>query len=139
MSEAGGMLYDRTAPAYDATRRADPHLAGRLLHHLRPRPGGVHLDVACGTGNYTAALADAGVGGMLGLDRSAAMIRRAATKGASAVRWCVADAAALPLPDGRADGAVCTLAVHHFAALGRACREVGRVLRPGGRFVVFTA
>lgn len=139
MTDAGGTFYDRTGSSYDATRRADPYIAGRLVHHLRPRPGGVHLDVGCGTGNYAAALAAAGVGGLLGLDRSAAMVRRAAGKGVAGARWCVADAAALPLADGRAGGAVCTLAVHHFADLGRACREVGRVLRPGGRFVVFTA
>ncbi|MGH7864683.1 MAG: hypothetical protein ACREQB_06815 [Candidatus Binataceae bacterium] len=54
-------LYDRIGTTYDATRRADPYLLGRLLHHLSPALDRMHLDLGCGTGNYTAALRRAGI------------------------------------------------------------------------------
>ena len=136
--------YDRMAKSYDTTRRADPYLAGRLLAHLRPMPSEQHLDVACGTGNYTIALAATGVA-MIGADVSAEMIAAARAKGALEARdrhpprWLVADVAALPFGTGAFAGATCTLAIHHFADLGAAFAEVGRVVRAGGRFVMLTA
>ena len=53
--------YDRIGIGYDVTRRADPYLTRRLLGLLEPRSGGLYLDVACGSGNYTAALAAEGL------------------------------------------------------------------------------
>ena len=53
--------YDTIGVGYDATRRADPYIAGRLAHHLAIGAESTYLDVACGSGNYTVALA--GLGG----------------------------------------------------------------------------
>ena len=50
--------YDRIGDGYDLTRRADPRIADRLTSLLDAAPGASVLDVACGTGNYTFALAD---------------------------------------------------------------------------------
>jgi SAM-dependent methyltransferase len=66
------------------------------------------------------------------------MLVGARTKSA-AVRWCQADVAALPFRAGAFDGALCTLAIHHFPDLAGALAEVGRVLAPGARLVIFTA
>jgi SAM-dependent methyltransferase len=129
-------LYDRIGRDYDTTRQADPEIARRLLHHLEPRTNGLYLDVACGTGNYTTALANAGLR-MVGADQSARMLGDAARK-ARHVIWIRADAEALPFADGAFDGAICTLAIHHFHSLRPAFREVARVLKHGC-FVVFTA
>ncbi len=137
-------LYDRIGGGYDATRRADPYLTGRLLAHLRPAPGAPYLDAACGTGNYTVALAAAGVT-MIGADVSARMIATARAKGAAAggdqppPYWLAADIAALPFGTSAFTGATCTLALHHFADLTAAFAEVGRVVRADGRFVMLTA
>jgi SAM-dependent methyltransferase len=57
----------------------------------------------------------------------------------AAVRWCQADVVALPFQAGAFDGALCTLAIHHFADLGAALADARRVLAPGGRLVIFTA
>jgi len=136
--------YDRIGESYDRTRRADPYLTGRLLAHLRPMPSEQHLDVACGTGNYTVALAATGVE-MIGADVSAKMIAAARAKSAAVARdrpspcWVVADVTALPFVTNTFAGATCTLAIHHFANLGAAFAEVGRVVRAGGRFVMLTA
>jgi ubiquinone/menaquinone biosynthesis C-methylase UbiE len=53
-------LYDRIGTHYDVTRRADSYILGRLIHHLRVESAGTYLDVACGTGNYSIAVANAG-------------------------------------------------------------------------------
>ncbi len=137
-------LYDRIGGGYDASRRADPYLTGRLLAHLRPAPGEQYLDAACGTGNYTLALAAAGVA-VVGADVSARMIATAKAKGTAAggdqspPYWLVADMAALPFGTRTFAGATCTLAIHHFADLTAAFAEVGYVVRAGGRFVLLTA
>jgi SAM-dependent methyltransferase len=57
----------------------------------------------------------------------------------AAVGWCQADVAALPFRGGVFDGALCTLAVHHFPDLGAVLAEARRVLAPRGRLVIFTA
>lgn len=48
----------------------------------------------------------------------------------------VADALALPLPDGSADGAIVAFGIRNVASLDRALAEVRRVLAPGARFVI---
>jgi SAM-dependent methyltransferase len=42
---------------------------------------------------------------------------------------------ALPFVDGCFDGVLCMNALHHLPSYGHALREIGRVLRPGGRVV----
>src|SRR5688500_1093227 len=66
-------LYDRIGTHYDVTRRADPYLVERLSHHLGGEPTGTYLDLACGTGNYTVAVAHTGRR-MHGIDQSQRMI-----------------------------------------------------------------
>lgn len=53
-------LYDQIGVGYDATRRADGYIVDRLANLLKLRSGASYLDVACGTGNYTLALAARG-------------------------------------------------------------------------------
>ena len=129
-------IYDRLGHDYDVTRRADPAILGRLLHHLGGSDAGTCLDVACGTGNYTVALAEAGLR-MYGLDHSWRMIDSARLK-QTRVAWLLGDVRRLPFCDGSFSRAVCTLAIHHFPSLSAAFREICRVVRPG-RFVLFTA
>jgi demethylmenaquinone methyltransferase/2-methoxy-6-polyprenyl-1,4-benzoquinol methylase len=44
-----------------------------------------------------------------------------------------ADASALPLADGSVDGVVCGYALRNFTDLAQCLREMGRIVRPGGR------
>jgi SAM-dependent methyltransferase len=134
--QPGTPLYDRIGRGYDGTRRADPYLASRLAELLAARPGDACLDLACGTGNYTLALASRG-GRWTGVDSSSTMLARAREK-AGAARWVAADAAALPFADGAFERALCTLAIHHFPALPPVFAELRRVLR-AGRLVLLTA
>lgn len=133
-------LYDRIGRDYDTTRRADPWIAGRLAQLLGLRPGARFLDVGCGTGNYTLALAAKGAS-MTGLDPSASMLAAARAKpDAARVTWCEAPAEAMPFGDGAFTGAVAVLSLHHMADIAAAFSEVGRVLDPvRGRLAVFTS
>lgn len=129
-------LYDSIGSKYGATRRADPTIARELARLVRVKDGSSFLDVACGTGNYTCALAALG-GRWHGTDISDVMLKQAAEK-TSDVEWRIASSNALPFPDGSFGGVVCSLAIHHFPELSLSFREVWRVLRKG-RFVIFTA
>lgn len=129
-------LYDSIGIGYDATRRADPYLTTRIAHHLALLPQGRYLDLACGTGNYTLAMAAHG-GQWIGVDSSAHMLQTAHRKG-TGVLWQQADANALPFTSGCFQGILCTLAIHHFPALYSVLREARRILQQGV-LVVFTS
>jgi len=91
------------------------------------------LDVACGTGVVAAAAAErvGPSGAVTGVDINPGMIAVAArTRG---VRWAQADAARLPFPDGGFDRVLCQAGLQFVPDRLGALREMGRVLRPGGR------
>src|SRR5712675_1100307 len=106
-------LYDRIGVGYDSTRRADPYLLSRLMHHLRPRRDGRYLDVGSGTGNYTIAMNQAGVR-IVGIELSQTMLNRALEK-SDAVAWHLASAFAIPFRDASFDGATCIFVHHHLS------------------------
>jgi ubiquinone/menaquinone biosynthesis C-methylase UbiE len=130
-------LYDQIGRTYDVTRQADPYIASRLAALLDPRLGELYLDIGCGSGNYTSALAAAGLR-MVGVDLSPVMLRSARRK-LPPLAWVLSDASALPFHDRAFQGAVCTLALHHFSSISAVFAEVGRVVTLGGRFVAFTS
>ncbi|HEY2663588.1 MAG TPA: class I SAM-dependent methyltransferase [Candidatus Binataceae bacterium] len=129
-------IYDRIGVDYDATRRADPYIVSRLLHHLSSPSGRYCLDLACGTGNYTAALAATGTR-LIAIDQSSVMLAAAREKSPT-VTWMRANADSLPFAAASFDAAMSTLAHHHFPDIDAAFAEVFRVLKPAGRFVIFT-
>jgi SAM-dependent methyltransferase len=57
-------------------------------------------------------------------------------QGGGAVRFLAADAEALPFQAGSFGTVTCRLAAHHFPALLPPLREVARVLRAGGSFLM---
>jgi ubiquinone/menaquinone biosynthesis C-methylase UbiE len=97
-------------------------------------PGAV-LDVGCGTGRLLRAAHDRWPKARLvGVDPSTGMIE--AGTGLSPAELHVASAEDIPLPDDSVDLAFSTIAFHHWADPARGLREVARVLRPGGGFVL---
>lgn len=128
-------IYDFIGTNYARSRRADPVIAQTLARELNLTSGGSYLDLACGTGNYTFALSDLD-GEWSAVDVSQVMLDQARQK-ASNVEWELASADDLPFPDATFDGAICTLAIHHFPSLESPFSEVRRTLR-SGKFVIFT-
>ena len=134
-------LYNSIGVGYDATRRADPDIVQQVVELLAAPAGTRCLDVACGTGNYTIALAAAGLD-MYGVDVSSTMLASARAKPGAvrhAIHWASADATALPFDDGTFDAAVCTMALHHFPQPESVFREIARVLDEDARLVFLTA
>ncbi|MGH9183524.1 MAG: methyltransferase domain-containing protein, partial [Acidimicrobiales bacterium] len=73
---------------------------------------------------------------VVGLDPAAAQVGLARRRGGGP-HYVRAAAAALPFPDARFDAVVACLVFEHVVAVEAALGEVGRVLRPGGRFLWF--
>lgn len=141
--------YDHVAETYEADRyRSGP---GALLHALERRvvlawaaggKGSRALDVPCGTGRLTGALAERG-SLVVGCDLSASMLHRArdrAPGGAAtgSVVFTRASVGRLPFPDRAFDTVVC---VNFLQLVPRArwpglLTELRRVLRPGGTLLV---
>jgi len=96
------------------------------------------LEVACGTGVVTRALATGLPGdcSIVATDLNDAMVEHGQKVGTSRpVTWRQADVMALPHADGSFDAVVCQFAVMFFPDRVAAYREIRRVLRPGGTFL----
>ncbi len=129
--------YNSIGQGYNQTRKTDPYLAQTLYNLLQPTPYGIYLDIGCGTGNYTIALAEKGV--MLhGVDPSAVMLNEAKAK-SNAVQWHLGNAEQIPFDNNFFDGAVATLTLHHWDSLEKGFKEIYRVMKPNAKMVFFAA
>jgi ubiquinone/menaquinone biosynthesis C-methylase UbiE len=90
------------------------------------------LDLGCGTGRYSAALANHFHAHVVALDRSEKMLAEARKKEAGRVSYVRASAESLPLRDGSSDMVFISMVLHHFEDPVRAMRECHGVLRAGG-------
>ncbi len=114
-----------------AAWRADCRALGALV----PGPRVLDLGIGPGTSALEMARADGGKR-HLGLDRSAAMLRRAARaarREGLALPLVQGDALALPLRDGALDGVTGHSLLYLLPDPDAALAELRRVLRPGGR------
>lgn len=132
--------YDLIAHLYDEPMRRHS-VDDRLLAFLAERPdlAGYSLrvlDIGCGTGSQLAAnrarLPDAV---MVGVDRFRGMLRVAGRRG-SGMAWVQGDGAHLPLTSSSFDYATNQFSYQHISDQPAFIREMYRVLRPGGHFVM---
>jgi SAM-dependent methyltransferase len=107
------------------------HLNLPALLALLPCPGDITLDVGCGEGRLARALKDLGHN-VVGIESSPALAR-AAKEADPSFEFHVADAAAMPLPDGVADLAIASLSLMNMDDMRAVVREIARVLRAEGR------
>jgi ubiquinone/menaquinone biosynthesis C-methylase UbiE len=95
------------------------------------------LDVGCGTGALLDIVLATRPGvRALGIDLSPEMIEVARERLGDRADLRVADAEALPFPDGRVDLVVCVDSFHHYPHPAAALAEMRRVTRPGGALVL---
>jgi ubiquinone/menaquinone biosynthesis C-methylase UbiE len=108
---------------------------------LAAAPGDRVLDVGCGPGFYCAELAEeVGLdGSIVGLDASTQMLSLAERRceDYENVALHQADATTLPVADASFDAAVCVQVLEYVADVAAVLAELYRVLRPGGRVVVW--
>lgn len=111
--------------------------APRLVEAAGIAKGNRVLDVACGTGVVTRAVADRSGPRTVpvGLDIAPGMLA-VAQEVNPAIDWRQGDAQALPFADASFDRVVCQFGLMFFADPVKAFEEMLRVLRPGGRLAV---
>jgi SAM-dependent methyltransferase len=132
--------FGRTAAAYVESAT---HARGADLDRivtLATEHGGERLvDVGTGVAHTLRRLAPV-FPANVGIDATREMLEAGrAVLGAANVRNAVlvqADATRLPIASGSADVVSSRLAAHHFADAAAAFREIARVLRPGGLFIL---
>ena len=111
-----------------------------LVQQLRLSEPARVLDIGCGEGQLgRAVLAEGAAGYVAGLDPTWSQLEVATHRQISgkAVGLVRAEAAAVPFPDQYFDAAFACLVFEHIEEAREALAEVGRVLRPGGAFLLF--
>jgi SAM-dependent methyltransferase len=97
------------------------------------------LDLATGGGHTALAFAPI-ARRVVACDVTEPMLRAARGllrgRGDASATFVAGDVEALPFGDGAFDLVTCRIAAHHFADVAAAVREVRRVLRPGGSFLL---
>jgi SAM-dependent methyltransferase/DNA-binding HxlR family transcriptional regulator len=97
----------------------------------------VVADLGCGTGNAAEILAPY-VRRVLAVDQSEPMLEAARKRlaGHTNVDFLKGDLERLPIDSNSVDAAACVLVLHHIAEPEQACREIARILRPGGTAII---
>jgi ubiquinone/menaquinone biosynthesis C-methylase UbiE len=104
------------------------------------RPGGVAIDVGCGTGRALPPLREAvgPDGSVFAVDLTPEMLAAARPKSSAAAAVVImADARSLPFADASADAIFAAGLVNHLPDTEAGLRELARVTRPGGLLVLF--
>jgi ubiquinone/menaquinone biosynthesis C-methylase UbiE len=94
------------------------------------------LDVGCGGGRYSLAMARMGAKSVVGVDVSESGLKDAAMRGErigySNVTFKQATALELPFADAEFDFVCCSGVLHHTRSVEKGLHEIHRVLKPGG-------
>ena len=143
----GGILIGEAA-LYDALSHR--FLLGRLFERIAAdiaavAPSGARLlELGCGPGRLSILLARRYGFDVTGLDLDPLMIERARANaersglsGGRRPSFFVADVSSLAFPDASFDVIVSTLSMHHWTDPTAGLNEIGRVLRPNGRALVW--
>jgi SAM-dependent methyltransferase len=128
----GSARYDGLADWYEETARPSAELSRDALVELLGHREGMCLDLGCGTGLYGTVLESTGRR-VIGVDVSRDQLRHAKTREAVAA----ADAALLPFRDGSFDDVACIWVHGDLDDLPAVLHEAARVLRAGGRLLLF--
>jgi ubiquinone/menaquinone biosynthesis C-methylase UbiE len=136
-SPRGAKFYARFAvpllePLYRRVADEVAALAPRTVLDVGTGPGALAVEVARRCASCS----------VIGVDLAPEMLATAQQRAREAgvagrLDFRVADAADLPLADASVDVAVSTLSLHHWRDVPAVLRELHRVVRPGGRVLVY--
>ena len=134
-------MFDRIAPTYDVlnhllSANIDSRWRKQAAQLLDLKGTERVLDVCCGTGDLAVAMLDGGAGEVQGTDFAPAMIELAKEKAGERIQFQVADTTDVPFPDASFDAATVGFGVRNLEDMDAGFREMHRVLKPGGRFLI---
>lgn len=136
--------YDRETARLEADNYPTPAITERrrlIKEKLNLQPNETVLSIGCGPGFEPAELADdvSEEGFVVGIDRNKAMLALAQRRCAelSQVTLGQADAVALPVGNQMVNAALSVQVYEYVDNVESAIHELSRVLRPGGRAVVY--
>ncbi|WP_282139991.1 class I SAM-dependent methyltransferase [Cytobacillus oceanisediminis] len=109
----------------------------QLVQTLNPQKDWVVLDIATGGGHVAKSLAPF-VSQVFAADLTKEMLANTARhlESCKNIWYVLADAEALPFLDKYFDAVTCRIAPHHFPNPEKFISEAGRVLKPGGQFLM---
>lgn len=138
-------MFDSIASKYDRMNHGmslgiDRQWRRRFLRKLSKEmaPGAAVLDLACGTGDLTKALAQKGFA-VTGLDISAEMMEVGKVKCRDLdpqPQFVLGSAEQIPFPDASFDAVTIAFGLRNFDHRAECLQEIRRVLKPGGRLAV---
>ncbi|QMU08203.1 demethylmenaquinone methyltransferase [Levilactobacillus suantsaii] len=140
-------LFNQIAPQYDQMNRLISLGTHQVWRHkvmaaMAVTPGDFALDLCCGTGDWTLALAQAvgPSGHVVGLDLSAEMLTIAEKKARAQhlqgqLTLKTADAMHLPYPDDTFDVVTIGFGLRNVPDAAQVLTEMTRVVKPGGQVV----
>uniref|UniRef100_A0A8C5LAS1 tRNA (carboxymethyluridine(34)-5-O)-methyltransferase ALKBH8 n=2 Tax=Jaculus jaculus TaxID=51337 RepID=A0A8C5LAS1_JACJA len=125
-------VYEEIAQHFSSTRHSPwPH----IVEFLKALPSAsIVADIGCGNGKYLGVNKELY---MIGCDRSQSLVDICRERHCQAF---VCDALAVPIRSGSCDACISIAVIHHFATAERrvaALRELVRLLRPGGKALVY--
>jgi len=148
-------MFTQIAPRYDLLNhllslQLDRLWRARTARHLQSildRPHALVLDLCCGTGDLTFALARAGKARIVGADFAHTMLVRAKAKSAAPPQtanqsdllpmpFFEADALRLPFAEASFDLVTSAFGFRNLANYESGLREIQRVLKPGGTVAI---
>jgi len=143
-------MFDAIAPRYDLLNHLlsagiDRRWRRRMIASLRLSGRETLIDVCTGTADVALEAVPhggrPGAARVLGVDFAGAMLALGSRKVRAAgqarrVLLVRGDAMRIPAPDGAADAATVAFGVRNVEQTAVACRELARVLRPGGRLAI---
>jgi ubiquinone/menaquinone biosynthesis C-methylase UbiE len=140
-----GVVFDRAAGFYDATRGLPPGVAEEVRDQIALYTGAGHatrfLEIGVGTGRIALPFVEIGAD-YTGADLSRPMIEvlrgkiAALPQGAGRLKLALADAVALPFADASFDVIIMIQLLHLVSDWRQTLRECRRVLRDGGWLVL---
>ncbi|WP_282162973.1 bifunctional demethylmenaquinone methyltransferase/2-methoxy-6-polyprenyl-1,4-benzoquinol methylase UbiE [Ulvibacterium marinum] len=139
-------MFDTISKNYDGLNRVisfglDIKWRKRVVKILLKKKPVQILDIATGTGDLAISLVKTGATKIIGLDISQGMLevgkKKVIAKNlGSTVEMIIGDSENLPFPENTFDAVTVAFGVRNFETLEKGLREIHRVLRPSGTFVV---
>jgi demethylmenaquinone methyltransferase/2-methoxy-6-polyprenyl-1,4-benzoquinol methylase len=139
-------MFDQIAPRYDLLNHVLSLNIDKLWRRVTvrevsdalSRPGARALDLCCGTGDLSLALARGSRAPVVGLDFCAPMLDVAKAKVPAGTRVTLVrgDATGVPFPDASFDAITIAFGLRNLSSVEAGLAEIYRLLRPGGRAAI---